>query len=412
MKVVLPKNVNDGKKKISSNCIIPLVQPVTKKPPKEMLHSFKLRTDPADGDSDKYELTVARLNSDSSLESTMTFYNSMTTRVLPGLGIVNANQGPLAVTIIQGLLQGTPLATFTESIRQQREAELAARVATHHATNAAGPPPNDIRAATLPYTNIAMGAIITWRAPYKALQRQKRYMRRECRKPVDMTIRDFFTRFQQLNLELLPQFPPFNRNGQVLNNDEVIDIIVSAVPRSWTKEMDRQGFDPITNPLTDVIDFCERIESTEDPFTPVESKKPRGKGKKPESSGDQKNCMLHGMGSHSTEECKVLKAQAKRMKEGKGASDDKPKYSNKTWKRSADSAKSSAKKELAAFVKEAVREELNAMTKKRKSEEESSDEEGEEANNVEDDLANFNYSDMNNLTIADKDEEADDEVEC
>ena len=146
MKVVLPKN--DGKKKISSNCIIPLVQPVTKKPSKEMLHSFKLRTDPTDDDSDKYELSVCRLNSDSSLESTMTFYADMTTRVLPGLGILNANQGPQAVTVIQGLLQGTPLATFTESIRQQRQAELAARVAAHHVGGAGGAAPNDLCAAS------------------------------------------------------------------------------------------------------------------------------------------------------------------------------------------------------------------------------------------------------------------------
>ena len=408
MKVVLPKT--DGKKKISSNCIIPLVQPPTKKHPKSMLHSFKLRTDPGDANSDKYELTVCRLNSDSQLEETMTFYDSMISRVLPGLGITNANQGPQAVTLIQGLLDGTPLATFTASIQAQREAELAERVAAHHAANNAAPAPTDLHAATLDYTHGAMGAIIIWRAPFKALQRQKRYMRRECRKPADMTIRDFFTRFQQLNLENLPQFPPFGE-GQSLTNDEVIDVMLSAVPKSWTKEMDRQGFDAITQPLTELITFCERIESTEDPFVPVETKKPRGRGKKPEATGDQKHCMLHGPGSHSTEECKTLKAQAKRMKENRGTSDDKPKYSNKTWKRNADSAKSSAKKELAAFIKEAVREELNATNRKRKSEEDSSDDDNEEANNIEDNLADFNYADMRNLSLKD-DEEAEDEVDC
>ena len=65
-----------------------------------------------------------------------------------------------------------------------------------------------------------------------------------------------------------------------------------------------------------------------------------------------------------------------------------------TWSRKAEEAKSKSSKELAAFVKKAVREEMNAVEKKRKPD--SDDEEGE-LNAI--DLSNFDYDLLDNLKI-------------
>ena len=101
-----------------------------------------------------------------------------------------------------------------------------------------------------------------------------------------------------------------------------------GLPKSWQKQMVVQDFDPTTASLNDFIAFCERMERVEDvdgtkpTTTTTDNKSPKyksssksGRSKRKEYDGDtSKECMLHGRGSHSTEECKVLKNQAKKMK--------------------------------------------------------------------------------------------------
>jgi hypothetical protein len=93
--------------------------------------------------------------------------------------------------------------------------------------------------------------------PYKALEKQKRFMRRKMRKPHDMRIRQFVNHLHRINYEELPQLPPFGPN-QPLSQDELLDIVLFGIPKSWIKEMDRQDFDPFKQTtLTQVVDFCE-----------------------------------------------------------------------------------------------------------------------------------------------------------
>jgi hypothetical protein len=53
---------------------------------------------------------------------------------------------------------------------------------------------------------------------------------------------------------------------QHLSQDELLDIILYGIPKSWVKEMDRQDFDPFSaTTILQVVDFCERLESAEEP---------------------------------------------------------------------------------------------------------------------------------------------------
>ena len=63
--------------------------------------------------------------------------------------------------------------------------------------------------------------------------------------------------------------PPF-REANKLAPDELIDILLFATPKSWQKEMERQGFDPMDDKeITDIVDFLENFDGTK-----VDSKKP------------------------------------------------------------------------------------------------------------------------------------------
>jgi hypothetical protein len=54
-----------------------------------------------------------------------------------------------------------------------------------------------------------------------------------------MKIRIFVNHLHQINLDEIPQLPPFAPD-QELSNDELLDIILYGIPKSWVKEMDRQ----------------------------------------------------------------------------------------------------------------------------------------------------------------------------
>ena len=127
------------------------------------------------------------------------------------------------------------------------------------------------------------------------------------------------------------------------------------------------------------------------------------------------HCLLHGDNhTHVTDDCHVLKKQAQQLRRDREGNDKKPGYKNKTWKRDADQKTKANKQELAAFVRQEARKELNAFNKKRKpSDTEESTDDGSMAslNNVEAlvdtedgevddiDLAGFNYGDMDNLKV-------------
>lgn len=147
------------------------------------------------------------------------------------------------------------------------------------------------------------------------------------RKPRDMSIRAYANRVVEINSQL-GSFPPFAAD-QSLSDEDLIEIFEFAIPKSWQKQMIKHNFDPQASTIAEFIQFCERMESTEDiDEAPIPRKQkqatsekrsttsPKGKRQveEPRNENGKKYCMLHGKGNHSTDECLTMKNQAKRMK--------------------------------------------------------------------------------------------------
>lgn len=100
--------------------------------------------------------------------------------------------------------------------------------------------------------------------PNKTLQRVKQYLRREARKPMDMGVKQYIMHIYRINTEEIARCPPTFDNTQCLTPDEIIDILLFGTPKSWQREMDCQGFDPLAKTVTEVVEFMEHIEMSED----------------------------------------------------------------------------------------------------------------------------------------------------
>jgi hypothetical protein len=262
------------------------------------------------------------------------------------------------------------------------------------------------------FVTAGLYAILTYIAPHKALAKQKRWMRRNCRKPTNMSVRECTNNLRRINERELCKLPPFGAD-QILTGDELTDIVLHGVPRSWPREMEKQGFDPDTKTLVEIIQFCERMEEAEDfgvgrdaqktktTHNKVKHDKVKGdKKEKPSSSGDHKYCLLHGDNhTHNSDECHVLVKRVQAMRRSDG---DKRKPSHKKpWNRDAAKGNGSSKKELAAFVRKTARKELHAFTKRRKTSASSKDEDTKSVSSSggELDLSSFDYDEMDKLAI-------------
>ena len=150
-------------------------------------------------------------------------------------------------------------------------------------------------------------------------------MRRVIRKPVDMKIHQYFARFLELN-SYLKRFPPFIGDKNMLPNDEILEHAEFSIPNSWQQQMVLHNFNAASCTLDQFTDFCERLEVSESLYNSTHKKSQKAKTQKSNSgdstektskkhSGKRKYyCLYHGDNTtHTTDDCKVLKAQAERM---------------------------------------------------------------------------------------------------
>ena len=168
--------------------------------------------------------------------------------------------------------------------------------------------------------------------PPTAAQMQKHFLRRVVRKPASMKIREYAARIQELN-NYLPSFPPgpgATRAVTKLEEDELVELMHSGVPRAWRRFMMLHDFSTMTATVQEFIAFCERMERVE-----AEEGKSLGKTAKAENKGKEKEkekekkpntkkrqndnskgqyCLLHGKCGHGTNDCRTMTQQAKRMK--------------------------------------------------------------------------------------------------
>ena len=398
------KNGTDYKPK--KEAILPLVPSEDEKTlSSENSLQFMLLSNPANADSPKYKVYCRILRGDEDVR-TMINWAQDVERVIHGLAVADYNP---RIQLAETMMCGTPLTIFQVALQHYKQKEMDRRIEAAAVGNRAA-----IRTAGVNHQDNQLPAdvmravkkMLTSILPRKVLSRVKRYLRRECRKPTGMKVRTYMQHILRVNLEEIPMLPPYDPD-QTLGDDEIMDIILFGTPKSWQKEMDRQGFDPMDHTVHEVVDFLENVEAAEDfevshsaNNNKKDNRSKKGSSSSNSSGSSQKYCMLHGKGNHTTEECEKLKKEAKRIKsDAPSSTKSTGKFSkNKTWSKKAQEGKSKTQEDLAAFVNKAVAKAVSKASKKRKSDPDSDDEDLAAF-----DLKDFNYEDMENLKIDDTD---------
>ena len=410
--------------------------PLIPDPLDEMTHensvSYQLRTKPGVPASDKYKKTVRVLDGSEGIRTILRWAND-SLQVCRGLGLADA---PDKYEVMLNILSNSAHAVFKQKIDEATQTSFDTYVAggADAAARDARRGEGRARHVTNDMLTQARRDLLISMIPTKSVSMIKRYLRRDCRKAADMKIRQYYQHLVRINNDELPVLPPFDAD-QNLKEDEMIDILCYSCPKSWAREMDRQGFDPLTKTVNEVVGFLEQIENAEEfdnQKVDHNQKAPTDNKKKKHSQSKGKYCMLHGKGNHTTEECNTLKEQTKKIKSGSSGGNGNggnKKFGNKSWTRKASDSTSSNKKELAAFIKKSVAEkvskEMNALDKKRKAD---NDTDGfafdakppaqkpappkrqvkfsnELSEMLLGDLKGFNYKDMDDLKIESDDED-------
>ena len=367
---------------------------------------FKLYTNPSDTDSPQFEMTVMIFKSGEPEDWILT--RRAIQKVIHGLALTT---GPNQYQQVRRILQGDALATFNTAA-QAAGTETQANLKT------------------------ALDTVTKHIFPRNALQKQKRYMRRFMRKPRWMNVKEYNARLEEL-VEYLEWFcdsvnatTPCPRPDQKLKKDEILDILYFSIPAKWTKQAIIQGFNTLEKDRDEFVAFCERLKECEsfdgNDMQPSGDRKPRAQsrhtGKRKSTGGnDQTNCMLHGANrGHNTEDCKVLQAQAKRMRGMYDALSEADRakmrkanrYKNKDSYKSKFSSKAELHAIIAASVQKELRQQSSASGKRKHSKKKDlnvaempSDVSHEGDDEVsEDDLDQFNFE---NLKVSMSDDESD-----
>jgi hypothetical protein len=189
-------------------------------------------------------------------------------KVITGLNITTAaNKKALYLQV----LTEPPLLNFNNGFNEAKaEAFKALRLAAYSATRQQDRTDAHAQVAMAEvaepvnhndFVTAGLYAILMYIAPHKALAKQKRWMRCNCCKP--MLVREYTNNLRQINKQELCKLPPFGAN-QILPGDKLTDIVLHGVPSSRPRKMEKQGFDPDTKTLVEIIQFCKRMEEAED----------------------------------------------------------------------------------------------------------------------------------------------------
>ena len=243
--------------------LLPLVlEKEDKDKPKGKSVSHSLRVTPTDANSTTYKTSVHVLDGAEDVRTIIKHPQEIQT-VLTGLNVTTVSNKLL---LIKTLLTGNALTQFNASLELMATDRMEFRIDAER-TNAAkktirdagwNQPDNFHDDDVEGY----LQGMVTRLVPSRALAKVKRHIRRHCRKPADMGIREYFQNLFRINTQEIPALPPFAAN-QAFRDDEFIDIILFGTPTSWAREMDRQGFDPMDHTVEEVVTFMEQLESAE-----------------------------------------------------------------------------------------------------------------------------------------------------
>ena len=354
---------------------------------------FEIRNDPEDPNSTKYSRTIYHIGGSEDVRSVIHWKKELES-IREGTGTSNLDQ---VVRLVSSVCYGAARDSYLSKIlerRRVREAESKQWEEANWIIQEEDEDDEDFNDRILEFEEqsaerkslrlrdhtLALHAVLLDAFPYKVLQKQKRYMRRNMRKPSNMKVRTYAAHLTKINREELPELPPFQGNAQSMSQDEMVEIILNGIPNSWVKEMDKQNFDPEVRTQQELIDFCERMESSEErPDTSNNnrndsqngSRKKTKTGSVTHKKSTGKWCVFHETDTHDTSEC--------RQKKFHGQNDDgtqkKSDKSGHSGNKSSNYKKGQylPRKEVNAIVKQAIkaaRKEFHKEdTKKRSAEE-------------------------------------------
>ena len=288
----------------------------SKKPASGELQKLKLKVDPSREDSETYTIEVRSI--DNPTPSSYITWRKAFDRVRNGLSLTTGQQ---LYAMARTLLRGRMLRTFNDA-------------ATQAGTE------------TVPHFEQVLNSLSDEVFPLRALAKQKRYMRKYVRKPRDIDVRTYVGLLTEMNANLA--FFPDASEDDKLKEDEMVEILESSMPSSWHQQMIIQGFDPAEHSLHDLMDFCERLQVSEQLFENAGESSKRGqranrdgtsgnntggersakngktnrrsnknnRKRSNENSGTTKKwCDLHEVDTHDTGECKVVMQQVKKMRD-------------------------------------------------------------------------------------------------
>ena len=369
---VLSKPLNRSNNRIPMLTVapIPLEPMALKDAKKDELIKLDLRVDPASSKSETYNFSV-RTFKQGTVEELLNWYRDYN-KVLIGMNITAAKN---KLNMARNLLAGEALRVFNNKAEGINDPVTEDDVET------------------------ILQELFKHFFPQKALARQKRYMRRNLRKPRSMKIREFVERITEMN-EHLMHFPPANKTNK-LPPDEILEIVEFAAPNNWQRELHVQGLDFLSehHTLHDLVEFFERLETAEeiydgaspnpdrkgglksnDPYLGAKSAESTTKSKNKKRKEAPKWCELHETDRHSTADCKILLDQAKRMRsqwKSKNAT------SSPSRKKGNEHTHNNHNKELNVMIENAVKSALNKNDRGRKR--------NKERDNSSESEDNFNY---------------------
>ena len=148
--------------------------------------------------------------------------------------------------------------------------------------------------------------------PHRALETQKRWMRRHMKKPHNMSYRTMQSKVTNMNSALL-KFPNATQDDK-FTAKELLEILEFSLPKKWRAKFDLDGYVPTKYSKERLLQECEAIERNE-----PESEHPRKKQKvlkkqkfaKGKKEHNKKNnnktinlyCSEHGKGNHASKDC-------------------------------------------------------------------------------------------------------------
>jgi hypothetical protein len=197
--------------------------------------------------------------------------------------------------------------------------------------------------------------------PHRALDKQKRWMNREMRKPFDLSTRLTAAALCKMNNSL--KFFPGADEDTKFSDEELVQILEVSLPRTWKDKFDLDGFTPSDHTMGELILKCEAIERNEAIVSGTRNQNDNNNKKSKNSkngtdassgkkSGNKDNrffCTECGRNAtHDTEKCYKLKNQKNRANQARDADADKKPPAKK-----ADHHKRSFRKEANAIVRKA-----------------------------------------------------------